>query len=363
MAWVTQIEFLTLASIRKLLKPFKRSMELSSYLLSLLLVFLPISLIFFNRKRHSTIPGLPPGTIGWPMAGENIEFVLSGPSKFIFDRVNKYSSDVFQTSLWGEKMAVFCGATGNKFLFLNENKFLTSWWPNSLRKALLFPSFTDKTVKEVGAWKRSILQEFIKPEALKAYIPLMDSMAREHLEKEWAPKGEVKVFPLSKKYTFELACQIFMSLRDCERVERLAGLLGTVISGLFSVPIDLPGTTYNRTMKEGKKVRDELLKIIRERRKQLNENKEGAEKDLLSRLVFEAGEIYRYEREMEISNSTIGLLAASYDTTSIAITFTVKYLAELPHVYNEVYEGNVAKLVYSLSLSHSSIQNLVRLVG
>ncbi|KAM7519158.1 hypothetical protein LguiB_018120 [Lonicera macranthoides] len=59
---------------------------------------------------------------------------MSGPQKFVNDIMKKYSPDVFQTSLLGEKMAVFCGATGNKFLFTNENKLLTSWWPLSLKE-------------------------------------------------------------------------------------------------------------------------------------------------------------------------------------------------------------------------------------
>ncbi|KAM7515201.1 hypothetical protein LguiA_004784 [Lonicera macranthoides] len=103
----------------------------------------------------------PPGTSGWPMIGENIVFVMSGPHKFVNDRMKKYSPDVFQTSLLGEKMAVFCGATGNKFLFTNENKLLTSWWPQSMKKALLFPSFVESSLKEVSALKRSFLHDIL----------------------------------------------------------------------------------------------------------------------------------------------------------------------------------------------------------
>ncbi|KAJ8560218.1 hypothetical protein K7X08_004276 [Anisodus acutangulus] len=140
----------------------------------------------------------------------------------------------------GEKMAFFCGAQGNKFLFSSENKLPTSWWPQSMKKALLFPEFVESSLKEVSALKRSFLHDILKPEALKQYIPLMDAMGREHLDENWVSNGVVKVFPLSKKYTFDLACRLF--------------------------------TTYNRAIKGGKMVRDELMRIITQRRKELMEN-------------------------------------------------------------------------------------------
>ncbi|CAK9158295.1 unnamed protein product, partial [Ilex paraguariensis] len=189
-------------------------------------------------------------TTGWPMVGENIDFVLSGPQKFISRRMNKYSPQIFRTSSLGEKLSVFCGAAGNKFLFMNDGKLLTSWWPQSLKKVLIFPSYAENSAKELGALQHSFLQEILKPEALKLYIPIMDSMSREHLETEWVPFNEVKVFNLSKKYTFELACRLFMSIVDPNHVKRLADAFILVTSGMFSVPIDLPGTAYNRVLRK-----------------------------------------------------------------------------------------------------------------
>ncbi|KAM7515203.1 hypothetical protein LguiA_004786 [Lonicera macranthoides] len=156
----------------------------SPYLLPLALLPLSLSLLLFFLKRDSSKLNNPPGTSGWPMIGENILFVMSGPQKFVNDRMKKYSPDIFQTSLFGKKIAVFCGATGNKFLFTNENKLLTVWLPQSVRKALLIPSFVESSLKELSVIFRSFLHDILKPEALKQYIPLMDSMARDHLEAE-----------------------------------------------------------------------------------------------------------------------------------------------------------------------------------
>ncbi|XP_009601238.2 beta-amyrin 6-beta-monooxygenase-like [Nicotiana tomentosiformis] len=317
-----------------------------SYLLALLFLPLSLTFIFFLRKRDSNSKKHPPGTSGWPLLGENMELALLGPEKFIKNRMEKYSPQVFQTTIVGEKMAVFCGAQGNKFLFSSENILLTSWWPKSMKKALFFPEFAESSLKEVLALQLGIQYDILKPEALKQYVPVMDAMAREHVDENWIPNnGVVKVFPLSKKYTFDVACRLFMNLVNPEEIKRLADPFTLVTNGMFSMPIDLPGTAYNRAIKGGKMVRDELMRIITQRRKELQiENKEtiAGGRDLLSKLLLVTDENGRFMSEMEISNNIIGMLLASFETTSTAVTSVLKYLAELPHIYDQVYKEQMA---------------------
>jgi cytochrome P450 family 26 subfamily A len=51
-------------------------------------------------------------------------------------------------------------------------------------------------------------------------------------------------------------------------------------------------------------------------------------------------------KEIDIADKILGLLVGGHDTASAAITFIVKYLAELPHVYNKLLEGKI-KLQYA----------------
>lgn len=61
--------------------------------------------------------------------------------------------------------------------------------------------------------------------------------------------------------------------------------------------------------------------------------------DLLSRLLQVTDENGIFLSAKQICNNIIGLLLAGYETPGTALTFVLKYLAELPHIYNEVYEG------------------------
>ncbi|XP_019232388.1 PREDICTED: dammarenediol 12-hydroxylase-like [Nicotiana attenuata] len=94
-------------------------------------------------------------------------------------------------------------------------------------------------------------------------------------------------------------------------------------------------------------VREELLRVIRERKKKMVEKKEKNYNDLLSRLMNSTDENGKLMNDAEICNNIVGLLVASYDATSAAITFVLKYLAELHDIFNEVYKRPFGIYVYS----------------
>ncbi|CAK7344799.1 unnamed protein product [Dovyalis caffra] len=312
------------------------------YFLHLAVLCISLSLIFLVYKKKSSNIKFPPGRTGWPIIGEAWEFVVAGkrgtPEKFINERMKKYSAEVFQTSLFGDNMAVFCGASGNKFLFSSENKYVTTWLPRTTKKIICFPEHVDNSSKEDTALLRRFLPEFLKPEALRHYIPIMDSVAKENLKADWCPHKQVKVFPLSKKYTFALACRLFMRISDPKHVTKLANQFTLVTDGLVSVPINFPGTTYNRAISGGKMIREELLAIMKQREAELISKKEDdlKVKDLLTRMLITSDDNGKNMNHKEIANQIIGILVASHDTTSSSITMVMYYLAEHPRIYQKV---------------------------
>ncbi len=187
---------------------------------------------------------------------------------------------------------------------------------------------------------RRVVVEFFSSEALQHFIPIMDLMAKEHLEADWSPLGEVKVLPLSMKYTFALACRLFMSIRDPNHVTRFADPFHLITNGMMSLPINIPGTAYNRAVKASKVIHQELLAVIKEKKKELLENKaRTVAGDLLTNMLLASDENGRVMNDMVVASSFMGLLIAGHHSTSSAITFVVKYLAEFPHVYSEVFKG------------------------
>ncbi|KAK9910417.1 hypothetical protein M0R45_034380 [Rubus argutus] len=304
--------------------------------------FIAISLlVLFHRHRSQfTRNNLPPGKVGYPVIGESYDFLSSGwkghPEKFIFDRVSKHSSQVFKTSMFGEKTAFFCGNACNKFLFSKENKFVTVWWPSCVEK--IFPSSTQTSALEEGRKMRKMLPNFLKPEALQRYFVVMDQFAQSHFADGWENQKEVHVFPLAKDYTFKLAARLFVSLESSYDVEKLSKPFHLLNSGIMSMPIDFPGTPYNKAIKAANFIRKDLHKIIKQRKVDLAEGKAHHTQDVLTHMLTTCDENGAYLKETDIADKILGLLIAGYDTLSTSLTFIVKYLAELPHIYDAVYK-------------------------
>ncbi|GMP31668.1 hypothetical protein CsSME_00005794 [Camellia sinensis var. sinensis] len=290
-----------------------------------------------NENISSENFPLPPGRTGWPLIGESLDYFLKLrnciPEKFVADRRDRYSTKVFKTSLLGEPMAIFCGVEGNKFLFSSETKLVQLWWPKAISK--IFPKSSADYMKEDSTKVRKILQPFLKADALQKHVGVMDMLMKQHLDMDWNCR-EVKVSPAVTKYTFMLACRLFLSIEDLERVEELGKSFGYITAGIVSMAINVPGTAFNRAIKASKIMRRELEAMIQQRKIDLTENRSLAAQDLLSHMLLANDENDRFMTEFDIASHIVGLLHAATHTLNVALTFIVMYLAELPDVYNEV---------------------------
>ncbi|KAF2314570.1 hypothetical protein GH714_027697 [Hevea brasiliensis] len=254
------------------------------------------------KTRFLPSPNLPPGSLGWPLIGETPAFFQASleakPEKFIRERMEKYDSRVFKTSLLGEPSIVFCGTAGHKFIFSNENKLVNLWWPSSTRK--LFKSSLVNLVGDEAKRIRKMLMTFLSPDALKSFTERIDMVTQEHIRKHWDGKEE----------------------------------------GL-SFPINIPGTRFYRAMKAANVIRKELKLIVRQRREALEKKIVSPPQDLLSYLLVNADTSGKFLSEIEIIDNILLLLFAGHDTSRSALTLLMKYLAEMPQVYAKVLQEHL----------------------
>lgn len=304
-------------------------------------IFLVLHFLFYKSKSSAAAP-LPPGKTGWPLIGETYEFLATGwkghPEKFIFDRMSKFSSAIFRTHLVGEPAAVLCGAAGNKFIFSGENKLVQAWWPKSVDKIFPLDSSAHTSSQEEAIKMRKMLPNFLKAEALNRYIPIMDHIACRHFADGWENKKEVAVFELTKNFTFWLACRLFISVEDPEQVKKYGEPFQSIARGLLSMPIDLPGTPFRKGIQASVQIRKDLVAVIRQRKIDLANGTASPTQDILSHMVLTSDENGKFMDEHNIANKILGLLIGGHDTASSACAFIVKYLAELPEIYDAVYE-------------------------
>ncbi|KAK4737253.1 hypothetical protein R3W88_000950 [Solanum pinnatisectum] len=315
-------------------------MEIPAYVLLLPLALFIIIVLVMRRKRLN----YPPGSCGWPFLGETLKFLKANkegkPEKFVKERIEKYKSKIFKTSLMGETVVVLGGASGNKFLFSNENKQVVIWWPITVRK--IIGSCLITTVGEEAKIMRKMLSTFVSPDAFsRLYIKTMELVAHHHFMNYWQGKEKVKVFPLVKLYTFKVACQLFMSIEDKNEIERLSTQFNILLKGLISLPINLPGTAFYKAMKATTDIRKELLQVVKKRREALEQKIASPSQDILSHLLSCPDENGKYMSELLIANNILLFLFAGHDTSSVTLTLLIKRLAEHPQIYQNILQEHI----------------------
>jgi cytochrome P450 len=314
----------------------------------LLLSLVPVVLvlgIFALTRRSKGCRNLPPGSLGWPIVGETLEFLSGKPEKFVFDRMNKYSPEVFKTKILGEETAVICGPSGHKFLFSNEQKLFTAFRPHSMQK-IFRPHQAGAQISRAAeaqisrAAEAKILKSpgFLKPEALVRYLGKMDSITQQHLQTHWEGKDTVNAFPLTKTLTLTLACRFFLGADDPQRIARLVTSFDDITLGMHSIPLNFPGTIFHKANKAAVAIRRELRKIIQEKKAAMATG--PPMQDILSHMIVATDPSGKYTPEAEIADNIMGLLVAGYSTVATTMTFFMKYVGERPDIYDKILAGD-----------------------
>ncbi|OMO82627.1 Cytochrome P450 [Corchorus olitorius] len=318
-------------------------------LISLAILLVPIVLtllvaIFALREKprssssNNESQNLPPGSMGWPIIGETIEFLFGNPENFVFDRMEKCSPRIFKTNILGEPTAVICGAEGHKFLFSNEQKLFTAFRPLSSKKLFRSSQGGAAHVQAPRNDEVKVLRSpiFLKPEALVRYLGHIDSITQQHILKYWDDEDEVKAFPLAKTLTLTLACRFFLGIDDPERISRLVSDFDDVTVGLHSIPVSFPGTKFYRANRAAAGIRKELRQVIKEKKTAMAAG--ITMQDILSHMIVATDPSGKFMSEGEIADKIMGLLVAGYSTVATAMTFFMKYVGERPDIYAKVLQ-------------------------
>lgn len=316
------------------------------YFVTATVLFVSAVILINNRtrgSRSSKDPSgrgmLPPGSLGWPLIGESLNLLAAMkkgcPESFLKERVERYGDPrVFKTGMFGERTVVVCGKEGNKLVFSNENKLVNLWWPASVRG--IFGTCILTCTGDDAKRMRKILLSFLDPDALSSYTATMDLITQSHISSLWHPGKELLVYPAIKLYTFELACRLFASIEDRDIITKLSKQFNVLLKGVISLPVYFPGTRYFQGVKAANASRRDLKIILRQRRLDLESKKASPSQDLLSHLLVTSDEQGKFLSEEEILNNILVLLFAGHDTSCSVISVLMKYLAELPHVYEQV---------------------------
>ncbi|XP_020256831.1 cytochrome P450 716B1-like isoform X2 [Asparagus officinalis] len=303
-------------------------------LILLLLSLLP--LLYLLTKLRTTREKLPPGSLGIPYIGDSLGLLramrANRAEDWLAQRIQKYGP-ISKLTLFGAPTVFVTGPAANKLVFSNEA--LVPRQPKSIprligRRNMLELSGDDH--KRV----RGAVGEFLRPELLKKYVGGIEEEIKLHLENDWIDQKKIKVLPLMKRLAFDITCSLLFGIKHGPLREELAKDFAKMIKGMWAVPVNLPYTNFNRSLKASNTVRKVLARIVQERKAAVGQGKSSSKEDLITYLIgMELS-------DEEVVDNAVLVMIAGHDTSALLLTFIIRHLANDPTTRARVVQEEVA---------------------
>ncbi|GMH29733.1 hypothetical protein Nepgr_031576 [Nepenthes gracilis] len=304
---------------------------------------------------------LPPGSMGWPLLGETLQFFApntsSGVPPFVKKRMERYGP-IFRTNLVGRPIIVSTDPDLNYYIFQQEGQLFQSWYPETFTEI-----FGRQNVGSLHGFMYKYLKNMVLslfgPESLKKMLPEVEEAVRGELHR-WSTLDTVELKDATARMIFNLTAKKLIS-HDPERsTENLRANFVAFIKGLISFPLDIPGTAYHECLQGRKKAMKMLKSMLQERR--MNARKQTADFfDCVLKELSKEGTILTEAIALDLM---FVLLFASFETTSLALTLAMKFLSDHPLVLKTLTVGsNHLPNVFTHNMKLQFINETVRLAN
>ncbi|KAE8125579.1 hypothetical protein FH972_020362 [Carpinus fangiana] len=296
--------------------------------LAIFLFLIPIFLLLTRGRRSSK--RVPPGSLGIPFLGQSLALLwamrANTAEKWLEERIRKYGP-ISKLSLFGKPTVFVYGQAANKFVFSSDSSTIGNQQTQSIRMIL-----GERNIMELSGEDhkrvRSALVSFLKPESLKQYVGKMDEEVKQHLGMHWKGKQQVEVLPLMKTLTFNIICSLLFGVEQGARREKFMACFKEMMVGMWSVPVNLPYTRYNRSLRASATVQNVVKDLIREKRLELEQKGASPHQDLITCLLrIRKEDNEEALTENEIVHNVMLVMVAGHDTSSVLMTFIVRLLA------------------------------------
>ncbi|KAG7966912.1 hypothetical protein I3843_08G073200 [Carya illinoinensis] len=311
-----------------------------SVISGLLIVF---STHWLYRWRNPKCNGkLPPGSMGFPLIGETLGFLVSSKSidtpLFVKKRMEKYGP-IFRTSLVGRPVVVSSDPEFNYQVFQQEGKLVERWYMDSFAKLLHQDATRINAHKNIHKYLRTVILGTFGTEALKEKLLLkLEDTINEKLQC-WSKLSRLEVKKGTSAMIFDFTAAQLFSYEPNKSGENIGESFDNFLQGLMSFPINIPGTAYHRCLQNQKTA----VKIITNTLEERKRNPEIRKGDFLDQILADM-KTESFLTEKFITYMMFGLMLASFETISATLTLAIKLITDNPKVLQELTEEHEAIL-------------------
>lgn len=294
-------------------------------------------------RNRSNIGKLPPGSMGLPYIGETIQFFIPSRSRdmppFIKKRVKKYGT-LFKTSLAGRPVVVSSDPEFNKFVLLQEGKSVETWYLDSFSK-LVGHDTQDLEVKTnatgyIHKHLRYLILNHMGSESLKGELLRQIQAMTETTLDAWSAQEFVDVKHECALMIFKFTSKLLLGYDAENSGKNVTEDFHTLMDGLMSLPINIPGTAFHKSLKSQEKLLNMIRRKIAERMAAPADASKG---DFLDHIIGDM-KTQSFLSTKFITYIIMVLLLASFEAIPTTVVMALILLTENPKVLQELIKEN-----------------------
>ncbi|XP_002988455.2 ent-kaurenoic acid oxidase 1 isoform X2 [Selaginella moellendorffii] len=305
---------------------------------------------FFNKWYYEPVlkpgqPPLPPGSLGWPVFGNMAAFLRafkSGrPDTFMAHYVAKYNRvGFYKAFLFWQPTVLAATPEACKFV-LSKDSFETGW-PESAVELMGRNSFAGLTGESHFKLRKLTEPAVNSPKALEQYVPLIVNNIKACLAR-WSAQDKIVLLTEMRRFTFLTVLHILYGKDSSLDVDETFSLYYIVNQGIRALPINFPGTAYNKALKARRK----LIKLIQDVINQRRASGKPQETNILSLLMDQLDDKGEALEDAQIIDVLNMYMNAGHDSTAHVIMWLMIFLKRNPDVLEKVKteQDGIAKCI------------------
>ncbi|KAF2019813.1 cytochrome P450 [Aaosphaeria arxii CBS 175.79] len=302
----------------------------------------------FLRKANE-----PPVVFHWiPFVGNAIAYGMD-PLGFLTSCREKHG-DLFTFILFGRRLTVYLGLTGNDFILNGRHTHLNA---EEIYSPLTTPVFGSDVVYDCPNSKLIEQKKFIKygltQTALESHVPLIEKEVLDYIKsaEEWkGDKGEVEICSAMAEITIFTAGRALQGAEVRKKLKReFADLYHDLDMGFRPINFLMPWAPLPQNRRRDAahaKMRAIYEEIIQKRRQSKTGGAEE-ETDMIANLMQSSYKNGKPVPDKEIAHIMITLLMAGQHSSSSASSWIMLRLASQPEVVEQLYLEQVKNLSQS----------------
>jgi len=285
---------------------------------------------------------LPLGSLGLPFLGESFNFLFE--KDFFQKRIERHGY-IFKTHLLGRPTVIMTGAAANKFILASHSDHF-SWqegWPPNFQQLFGNSLFLQEGQEHLK--NRRLLMPAFCGTALNNYVGTMEKIMLDYLNK-WEAQIDLTWLNEIRQMTFDIASILLLGSDSLGMTQKLSREFIKFSQGLFTPPLNLPGTPFSRALKARDNILQHVDGVVEKRKK-------NPQNDALGLLVQSRDAEGNSLSHEEIKVQSLLMLFSGHETTASMLTSFCLVLGQNPLVLEKArQEQSSLEIKEGLTLEH-----------